>query len=83
MPNIPKSIPATVLTDSFSCPIIKFKTKTQKGESVEIRDANPLVMYFSAYVVKPLAKTIMNSDKMKARKNCLVFTRSNFFCDNK
>ena len=45
---MPKRIPSTVLTDNFSYPKIKFKIKTQKGVNVEIKDANPLVIYFSA-----------------------------------
>ena len=79
MPNIPNTIPIIVLTDSFSYPKIKFSIKTKKGFKVEINEANPLVMYFSAYVVKPLASTIIRIDNKKARENCLGLIVSNCF----
>lgn len=69
--------------DSFSYPKIRFKISTQKGVNVEIKDAKPLVMYFSEYVVNPFARTIINIDNTKARKNWVGLTFSSFFWDNK
>ena len=66
---MPKNMPIEVLNDAFSLPRAKFKISTKKGESVEIKEAKPLLMYFSEYVVSPLAMTIISIDKIKARRN--------------
>lgn len=66
---MPKNIPIVVLTESFSLPKIRFKIKTKNGESVEIKEARPLVMYFSEYVVNPFAKTIIITARINTLKN--------------
>lgn len=66
---MPKNIPIVVLTESFSLPKIRFKIKTKNGDNVEIKDAKPLVMYFSEYVVNPFAKTIIMTARINTRKN--------------
>ena len=78
MPNIPSTIPTVVFIDNFSFPSPKFSTKTHNGDKVEISDAKPLEMNFSAKVVSPFAKTIINIDKIKALNNCLADINSSF-----
>ena len=69
---MPKNIPNKVLSDNFSLPKLKFNIKTKNGESVEIIDAKPLVIYFSAKVVNPFAKTIIKNANKSALKNCFI-----------
>ena len=66
---MPNTIPMVVFFDNFSLPKPKFKSNTQSGDSVEINDANPLEINFSAKVVNPFARTIIIIDSTKALNN--------------